>query len=248
MISDRAGSHQGNVGLIHWSLSMNPLRVGVFALLVVGLTGPAATASTLFWSDFADNEILSGNLDGTGQTVISPGFNPGGVVVGAGKVFWTSPNVNEIFSVNLDGTGVKTFALPGPASDVAFFDNKLYWSDFADSEILSGNLDGTGQTVISPGFNPGGIVVGAGKVFWTSPNVNEIFSVNLNGTGVKTFALPGPASDVALLTSSPTIVPEPTTWALILLGFAGLGYAGYRKAKSARVAVSAGVVTGWRHC
>jgi PEP-CTERM motif-containing protein len=27
-------------------------------------------------------------------------------------------------------------------------------------------------------------------------------------------------------------VPEPSTWAMMLLGFAGLGFAGYRKAKS----------------
>jgi hypothetical protein len=30
-------------------------------------------------------------------------------------------------------------------------------------------------------------------------------------------------------------VPEPSTWALMLLGFVGLGFAGYRKAKSRRV-------------
>jgi PEP-CTERM motif len=27
-------------------------------------------------------------------------------------------------------------------------------------------------------------------------------------------------------------VPEPSTWAMLLLGFAGLGYAGYRKTRS----------------
>jgi hypothetical protein len=31
-------------------------------------------------------------------------------------------------------------------------------------------------------------------------------------------------------------VPEPSTWAMMLLGFAGLGYAGYRRAKGAAVA------------
>jgi hypothetical protein len=31
-------------------------------------------------------------------------------------------------------------------------------------------------------------------------------------------------------------IPEPTTWAMMLLGFAGIGYAGYRKAKRATVA------------
>jgi hypothetical protein len=29
-------------------------------------------------------------------------------------------------------------------------------------------------------------------------------------------------------------VPEPSTWAMMLLGFAGLGYAGFRKARSVR--------------
>jgi PEP-CTERM motif len=31
-------------------------------------------------------------------------------------------------------------------------------------------------------------------------------------------------------------VPEPSTWAMMLLGFAGLGYAGYRRAKEPRAA------------
>ena len=40
-------------------------------------------------------------------------------------------------------------------------------------------------------------------------------------------------------TSSPSPIPEPSTWAMMLLGFAGLGFAGYRKARSARTALSA---------
>ena len=34
---------------------------------------------------------------------------------------------------------------------------------------------------------------------------------------------------------SPT-VPEPSTWAMMLLGFAGLGFAGYRRARAGREA------------
>lgn len=33
-------------------------------------------------------------------------------------------------------------------------------------------------------------------------------------------------------------VPEPSTWVMMILGFAGLGYAGYRKTNKARIAVS----------
>jgi hypothetical protein len=41
---------------------------------------------------------------------------------------------------------------------------------------------------------------------------------------------------VAVLTPSGPPVPEPSTWAMMLLGFAGLGYAGYRRARELRAA------------
>ena len=38
-----------------------------------------------------------------------------------------------------------------------------------------------------------------------------------------------------LIASTPTTgVPEPSTWAMMLIGFAGLGFAGYRRASKAR--------------
>jgi phospholipase/lecithinase/hemolysin len=36
-----------------------------------------------------------------------------------------------------------------------------------------------------------------------------------------------------------TAVPEPSTWAMMLLGFAGLGYAGYRRARAGRAMLAA---------
>ena len=72
---------------------------------------------------------------------------------------------------------------------------------------------------------PEGIAVGAGQIFYTNPNSNDIFEVNLDGTGFKSFAIGGAASDIALLTSPAPTVPEPPTWAMMLIGFAGLGFA-----------------------
>jgi hypothetical protein len=40
-------------------------------------------------------------------------------------------------------------------------------------------------------------------------------------------------------TPPPPPIPEPSTWAMMLLGFIGLGFIGYRKAKTARTAFSA---------
>ena len=39
--------------------------------------------------------------------------------------------------------------------------------------------------------------------------------------------------------SAASAVPEPSTWAMMLLGFAGLGFAGYRRAKAGRATLVA---------
>jgi PEP-CTERM motif len=61
----------------------------------------------------------------------------------------------------------------------------------------------------------------------------------------------GPLTEISLLSTSGikeakhfevsgvAAIPEPSTWAMMLLGFAGLGFAAYRKAHRARSALSA---------
>jgi PEP-CTERM motif len=44
----------------------------------------------------------------------------------------------------------------------------------------------------------------------------------------------GPFNAAFSLTGS--VIPEPSTWAMMLVGFAGLGFAGYRRARKARPA------------
>lgn len=39
--------------------------------------------------------------------------------------------------------------------------------------------------------------------------------------------------------ATPTLAPEPSTWLMLLVGFAGLGIAGYRRAKRPRLASEA---------
>ncbi len=88
------------------------------------------------------------------------------------------------------------------------------------------------------------------NVSWDGTNV---FSESLSGPGDYpytefTATVVGTGSDTLLFTSandpgftyvdniSVSAVPEPSTWALMLAGFAGLGFAGYRRTKSASVA------------
>jgi hypothetical protein len=42
----------------------------------------------------------------------------------------------------------------------------------------------------------------------------------------------------ATFSLSGAVIPEPSTWAMMLLGFAGLGFAGYRHARKARPATA----------
>jgi len=44
----------------------------------------------------------------------------------------------------------------------------------------------------------------------------------------------GMTGEVGGNTSTLVSTPEPSTWAMMIIGFLGLGYAGFRKAKSAR--------------
>ena len=46
----------------------------------------------------------------------------------------------------------------------------------------------------------------------------------------------GPNFDVGAVGAA---IPEPSTWAMMLLGFAGIGFVGYRKAKTRRTEPSA---------
>jgi len=47
------------------------------------------------------------------------------------------------------------------------------------------------------------------------------------------------AATATITPSAAAAAPEPSTWALMLAGFAGLGLAGYRKARNRRTAVCA---------
>jgi hypothetical protein len=59
-------------------------------------------------------------------------------------------------------------------------------------------------------------------------------SVDFNGPPYGAFAVSSPgAASAAFVAGGPG---EPSTWAMMLIGFAGLGYAGFRRRSTARLA------------
>ncbi len=86
-------------------------------------------------------------------------------------------------------------------------------------------------------FSAGPETFGSPSVTWTSQNPNSVFGWTgfAESTPIKYFALSGAYIGLANLTvGSASVVPEPSTWALMLLGFASLGFAGYNRAKRGR--------------
>jgi PEP-CTERM motif-containing protein len=90
----------------------------------------------------------------------------------------------------------------------------------AEAQVLLGGLNADGSLV---GILLVQVMTGAKPFFEVAPPPDGFFANSDRGE-MFTFTLIGGA------------VPEPSTWAMMLLGFAGLRYAGYRKARLAAVA------------
>jgi hypothetical protein len=74
-------------------------------------------------------------------------------------------------------------------------------------------------TITDPGYGIGGYVAQAAASGWVG-YTNGIYPVGANGQGFGTSQ------------GFSTTVPEPSTWAMMVLGFAGLGFAGSRVVKT----------------
>lgn len=60
-------------------------------------------------------------------------------------------------------------------------------------------------------------------------------AIETNATRFTSGSLSAFHTGSATITAFAPSVPEPSTWAMMLVGFAGLGYAGYRKARQATI-------------
>jgi hypothetical protein len=114
--------------------------------------------------------------------------------------------------------------------------------NFGELTFRSSNLNLLITTLDDPttGVNQDGSLAGSAIAFQSGANFFsfQVFSggglnftaagsgVTLRGLGASSFSQAGILS-----------TPEPSTWAMMLIGFAGLGYAGYRRAREPRAAV-----------
>jgi hypothetical protein len=104
---------------------------------------------------------------------------------------------------------------------------KLATSDLTVEALDNGTVEGAWSlTTLKHDADQKYVLVGsAGTVF------NEVELIATATSGIKE------AKQFSL--SGASVIPEPSTWAMMLLGFAGLGFLCYRKARTAQTAFSA---------
>jgi hypothetical protein len=208
-------------GNISFSLELN--FDSVFAssrgLLEVGTPGPAGF-SMIF--DGADPIITylpaSGTPGPLTVDLLDPVHTPSGGLGG------------EVVAATLNITFSDDNLLVHPAG-VPFGDLVLQ-----NLESLAGvgpevaELDGKSVRDVLADANP---LLGGGASPFTPLDMFEILNgidMSFDGGPVSTFAM----EHLALPATAS--VPEPSTWAMMLFGFAGLGYAGYRRVREPRTA------------
>jgi hypothetical protein len=144
------------------------------------------------------------------------------------------------FAFNLDKSisfNDLTFLNPSKSDFTFGFnkDNKDLGKTFgAFTDGINGTWNGTNNHFAGPiDFDIAGVSVSDfqqnAKKYWAVADV-----LGSAGTGEA-----GGLFGVTTTVTTTSGVPEPSTWAMMFIGFAGLGFAGYRKARTARTALSA---------
>ncbi len=206
-------------------LGINPggtTAAGYWTTDPAGATGQiAGTVTPMFaGATFTDiNHLLPANTNSQ-----ATGVNDMGTVAG---FFQEGPNTDPVFTAFTDQAGkITTFKFPGSVSTQALGINDLGWI-VGDYTLSNGDMFG----FVDKG---GGVLITLDPFGSTAVTANGI---NSQGNVVG-FYVNGAGSTIGFVStplgSAP--VPEPSTWAMMLLGFAGLGFLGYRKARRGTLA------------
>ena len=200
---------------------------------------PTAQAESTAKTDFAGVSVQSNAMitfvSGTGKVEAIAQGGSGQTSVDSAATFYaisTAPPDKAYATTLTDGADNVAEALLGPGDEI-FGTSILYGSPVGTSstfdfryqgDLLLGVIDGFGFSITVNGTQ---IFIGAGDfVSDTVIDLGSNFGPNIDLTisGFGTFAFGG---------AVPQAIPEPSTWAMMPLGFAGLGFAGYRRARLA---------------
>jgi PEP-CTERM motif len=199
--------------LVEFLSALGLLAVGpVAAVLGMMALGGQAEASVVIDIYQSGGDVItteSGSVDLTDLTYNYSSPGQGGMTPSAGDIVIGGPANGDVY-----------FSVSGPAS--------FGTGGFASASSNSGDVFaiGLGQLAVPSGYVSGTALSGS-----STYDGQTLVSLGLTpGKYVYTW---GSRPDADSLTVDITSVPEPSTWAMMILGFAGLGLAGYRTSRGA---------------
>ncbi len=198
------------------------MKHGLYAALfaaIIGFSG-SASAATIAFTNYGQSDGLAANLaqptvstagaaNMVGQPVSIPGLSNSGW-----DPFGTSDTTHNWIDIGNSGVSL-TFSLASLTNSI--WNNVLYivWGSPNGDNTISFN-DGSSLTTAGLGStvnqqnNPAGYIIGLDL----TPQATSV-TFTTNETAFE-FAFTAP-------------VPEPSTWAMMILGFLGLGFLAYRR-------------------
>jgi PEP-CTERM motif len=193
--------------------------LAAIAILAIGaLAAPSARAAYLVTFEENNGDVLevgSGTLDLT--DLLTDGHATNSPAVWAAQAFFDSGADKVDLDLYLGAVGPSTFgagalshpdASSGDGVGIGGISSGLLGvpAGYSSGNALSETSIYLNSTLASLGMTPGGYVYSWGA-----------------GAHADTFTI-----DIGLITSPPAI-PEPSTWAMLLLGFGGVGYIALRR-------------------
>jgi hypothetical protein len=210
------------------------LAPGVLAAAILA-GAPSANAGVVFSDNFdADTPTLNWPGDSVFQSIPQPG-NVAGLpsvdLVGASDGFGNLAFQGN--SVDLDGS---TGSGNSPAGELQSTTSLSTGSYTVQFEFAGNERGATPETTV--------ISIGGKSFSLTPPNTQGYTLTTLlftNVSGKLSFTDLGPSDQQGNLIDNVVVttgVPEPSTWAMMVLGFAGLGFAASRRGRKTSIAIA----------
>ena len=209
---------------------------------------PFAAAAMMVYANIASAETIHFNLttvqDSSKAFIASP-YSQGGYTFTApgaagGFVNWDAYGAPQYNAE--EGTGTTLFENFG-GFPVVLTNNSgtaFSFSGIGLADLFNNGIGGTVQFTFN--HTSGAIdtdIVTLQNGIYGLQNFSFASEDNLSSVSIQALTLPannGFQFDNAVVSTATSAVPEPSTWAMMLVGFAGLGFAGYRRNKSAALA------------
>ena len=180
---------------------------------------------------FGDSVITGYNVS---QTSVSTTHFTSGVpagdswiedmATGAGHTLWLSGFDGHIYHIDTTGALLSTFDAGHQFSGIEVIGSSVYTTGgFDNGNIYQYDLNGVLQSTISTSLTQiGGLAYDpSDHTFWAGGS-SLLTHLSLTGATLGTLSLPGGFHDGLAIGDLSAGIPEPATWALMLVGFGGL--------------------------